>query len=48
MHASGKTTAMNALAAETALRHECANVFTVPEHVAGTLNFDCDPLSLLN
>ena len=40
LHASGKTPAMNALAAEIALRLECANVFTVPEHVAGRLNFD--------
>ena len=47
MHASGKTPSY-ALAAEIALRLECANVFTVPEHVAGTLNFDCDALSRLS
>ena len=39
---------MGALAAVIAQRLECANVFTVPEHVAGALNFDCDALSWLS
>ena len=48
MHASGETPAMNALTAEIAFRLKCANVFKVPEHVAGTLNFDCVALSRLS
>ena len=48
MQTSSETQAMNALAAEIALRLECANVFTVPEHVAGKLNFDCDAVSRLS
>ena len=39
---------MNALAAEIALRLECADVQTAPEHLSGTLNFTCDALSRLS
>ena len=42
---SGKTPAMNALTAEIALRLESVGVETIPEHVMGTLNFECDALS---
>ena len=48
MQASGKTPAVNALAAKIALRLECANIFTVPEHVAGKLNCDCDAFSRIS
>jgi len=44
---AGRTPAMNALAAELALRFESAQVDMVPEHLSGTLNFDCDVLSRL-
>ena len=42
---AGRTPAMNAIAAELALRLECAHVQAVPEHLSGTLNFQCDALS---
>ena len=45
---SGKTPVMNALAAEVALRMECADIQTIPEHLTGTLNFECDALSRLS
>ena len=48
MKAAGKTPVMNALAAEVALRLECAGVQTLPEHLSGTLNFQCDALSRLS
>ena len=41
------TTAMNALAAEIALRFESAQIHAVTEHLSGTLNFECDALSRL-
>jgi hypothetical protein len=44
---SGRTPAMNALAAELALRFESAQVHIMPEHLNGTLNFQCDALSRL-
>ena len=48
MKSTGKTPVMNAMCAEIALRLECARVQTVPEHLTGTLNFDCDALSRLS
>ncbi len=45
---AGRTPAMNALAAELALRFESAQVHMAPEHVSGTLNFACDALSRLS
>ena len=47
MRASGRTPAMNAIAAEVALRLEVAGVHLLPEHLSETLNFDCDALSRL-
>ena len=47
MRSAGRTPAMNAIAAEIALRLEIAGVQLLPEHLAGTLNFDCDALSRL-
>ena len=47
-HACFRQNPSHECAAEIALRLECANVFTVPEHVADTLNFDCDALSRLS
>ena len=47
MRAAGRTPAMNAIAAEVALRLEVAGVHLLPEHLSGTLNFDCDALSRL-
>ena len=44
---SGPTPAMNALAAEIALRFESAQVHSTSEHISGTLNFECDALSSL-
>ena len=44
---SGRTPAMNAVAAEIALRLETAGVEMAPEHVTGTMNFQCDALSRL-
>jgi len=44
---AGHTPAMNALAAEIALRFESAHVHSVSEHISGTLNFECDALSRL-
>jgi hypothetical protein len=44
---AGRTPAMNALAAEVALRLESAHVSAVAEHISGTLNFHCDALSRL-
>ena len=44
---SGRTPAMNAIAAELALRFESAQVHFTPEHLNGTLNFHCDALSRL-
>ena len=44
---AGRTPAMNALAAELALRFESAQVHVIPEHLSGTLNFQCDALSRL-
>ena len=48
LKSSGKTPVMNAMAAEIALRLECADVQTLPEHLSGTLNFQCDALSRLS
>ena len=48
MKSAGKTPVMNALAAEVVIRLECADVHTLPEHLAGTLNFQCDALSRLS
>ncbi|CAK0835747.1 unnamed protein product [Prorocentrum cordatum] len=45
---AGRTPLMNALAAELALRFESANVHVSLEHVAGTLNFECDALSQIS
>ncbi|CAK0840856.1 unnamed protein product, partial [Prorocentrum cordatum] len=45
---AGRTPHMNALAAELALRFESANVHVSLEHVAGTLNFECDALSRIS
>ncbi|CAK0883204.1 unnamed protein product, partial [Prorocentrum cordatum] len=45
---AGRTPLMNALAAELALRFESANVHVSLEHVAGTLNFECDALSRIS
>ena len=44
---AGRTPAMNALAAEIALRFESAQVHSASEHISGTLNFECDALSRL-
>jgi hypothetical protein len=44
---AGRTPAMNALAAELALRFESAQVHFWAEHFNGTLNFECDALSRL-
>ena len=44
---AGRTPAMNAIAAEIALRLETAHVEVVPIHISGTLNFHCDALSRL-
>ena len=48
MRAAGRTPAMNAIASEIALRLEIAGVQFLPEHLSGTLNFDCDALSRLH
>jgi hypothetical protein len=45
---AGRTPAMNALAAELALRFESAQVHMAPEHLSGTLNYACDALSRLS
>jgi hypothetical protein len=45
---AGRTPAMNALAAELALRFESAQVHMTGEHLSGTLNFACDALSRLS
>ena len=45
---AGRTPAMNALAAELALRFESAQVHITPEHLSGTLNFQCDALSRIS
>jgi hypothetical protein len=45
---AGRTPAMNALAAEIALRFESAQVHSASEHISGTLNFQCDALSRLS
>jgi hypothetical protein len=42
---AGKTPAMNAMAAEIAMRLESAQVSWIPEHFKGVLNFECDALS---
>ena len=47
LRASGRTPAMNAIAAEIALRLEIGKVEFQAEHLTGTLNFDCDALSRL-
>jgi hypothetical protein len=44
---AGRTPAMNALAAELALRFESAQIHFKAEHFNGTLNFECDALSRL-
>ena len=44
---AGRTTAMNAIAVEIAIRLESAQVCLSPEHFRGTLNFECDALSRL-
>ena len=45
---AGRTPAMNAIAAELALRLESAQVHAQPEHLSGTLSFECDALSRLS
>ena len=45
---AGRTPAMSAIAAELALRLESAQVHVQPEHLSGTLNFECDALSRLS
>ncbi|CAK0867373.1 unnamed protein product, partial [Prorocentrum cordatum] len=45
LRAAGGAPAMNAVAAEIALRLECAGVQVVPEHLAGMFDFECDALS---
>ena len=45
---AGRTPVMNAIAAELALRMESAGASAVPEHLCGTLNFECDALSRLS
>ena len=45
---AGKTTAMNAIAAEIALRLECAQVRIHTEHYKASLNKECDALSRLS
>ena len=45
---AGRTPVMNALAAELAIRMESANSRMLPEHLSGTLNFECDALSRLS
>ena len=45
LRSAGRTPAMNALAAEVALRMEIAGVQLLHEHVSGTLNVECDALS---
>ena len=47
LRASGRTPAMNAIAAEIALRLEIGKIELQAEHLTGTLNFDCDALSRL-
>ena len=42
---SDRTPAMNRIAAEISIRLEVAGVALLPEHLSGTLNFDCDALS---
>ena len=44
----GRTPAMNAVAAEIALRLESAHVHIAAEHYRGVLNFHCDALSRLS
>jgi hypothetical protein len=44
---AGRTPAMNAMAAELALRFESAQLHVVPKHLSGTMNFECDALSRL-
>jgi len=44
---AGRTPAMNAIAVEIAIRMESADVTLSPEHLRGTLNFECDALSRL-
>jgi len=45
---AGRTPAMNAMAAELALRFESAQVHVTTEHFNSTLNFECDALSRLS
>ena len=45
---AGRTPAMNAIMAEIAIRLESANAQVLPEHLSGTLNFECDALSRLS
>ena len=45
---AGRTPVMNALAAELAIRMESANAIILPEHLSGTLNFECDALRRLS
>ena len=45
---AGRTPAMNAVAAEIALRLESAHVHMATEHYEGVLNFHCDALSRLS
>ena len=45
---AGRTPVMNAIAAEIALRMESAGATAIPEHLCGTLNFECDALSRLS
>ena len=44
---AGRTPIMNAIAAELAIRLESVGAGLIPEHLCGTLNFECDALSRL-
>ena len=44
---AGRTPIMNAIAAEIAIRLESVGAGLWPEHLSGTLNFECDALSRL-